>query len=257
MNQPLECADVRLDFVILIAEHALPVRGVHHRAGLEVPVVDAFLRARERQRQPLLALAQRRLGALALGQIEMRADNAHHRSAGFAADRQTARQDVHVVAVLVTQTELGLIRPLAARDRGVERARALVVVRVQQPFPGADVRLDLVAPRSRASASSAPSTRRRPVSRFQSHTPSCAPAKASDSRSSLSRRAASVRLRSVMSRMTDSNRAAVRILEQGAGDFDVGDRAVESDRALFVHRHAARRRAVSRRDREGGRADRC
>ena len=50
MNQPLECADVRLDFVILVAEHALPMRRVDDRAGLEVPVVDAFLRARECQR---------------------------------------------------------------------------------------------------------------------------------------------------------------------------------------------------------------
>jgi hypothetical protein len=31
----------------------------------------------------------------------------------------------------------------------------------------------------------------------------------------------------------------VRILEQGAGDFDFGDDAIESHRALFVHRHGA------------------
>src|SRR5215203_895473 len=84
MNEPLECADVRLDFVILVAKHALPVRRVDHRTGLEVPVVDTLLRARECQRQPLLALAECRLGTFPLGQIEMRADNAYDRTAGFA-----------------------------------------------------------------------------------------------------------------------------------------------------------------------------
>ena len=90
MNQAFERADVRLDLVFLVAEHPLPVRGIHHRARLQVPVVDAFLRARKRQPQPLLALAQRGLGALALRQVEMRADDANHRPAGFAPDRQAA-----------------------------------------------------------------------------------------------------------------------------------------------------------------------
>ena len=69
MEQPLPRADVRLDFVVGVAEHLLPARRVHDGAGLEVPVPDAFLRAGERQRQPLFALAQRRLGALALGDV--------------------------------------------------------------------------------------------------------------------------------------------------------------------------------------------
>ena len=202
MDQALEGADVRLDFVFVIAEHPLPVRRIHDGAGLEVPVVDAFLRAGERERQPLLALAQRRLGALALGQVEVRADDAHDGPAGLAPDRQTARQHVDVVAVLVPQTELGFIgrSPLATAAFSVARAR--VIVGMQQAFPGADVRLD-----SSSSVAEHLLPARRvhdaPVSRFQSHTPSCAPANASVSRSSLSRSAASVRLRSVMSRMTD------------------------------------------------------
>ena len=87
MQQPLPGADVRLDLVVGVAEHLLPSRRVHDVAGVEVPVPHAFLRAGEGQRQPLFALAQRRLGALALGEVEMRADDAHDRSAGFAADR--------------------------------------------------------------------------------------------------------------------------------------------------------------------------
>ena len=51
-------ADVRLDLVVGVAEHLFPARRVVHRVGLEVPVPDAFLRAGERERQPLLALAQ-------------------------------------------------------------------------------------------------------------------------------------------------------------------------------------------------------
>jgi hypothetical protein len=50
----------------------------------------AFLRALERQRQPLLALAQRRFGAFALGQVEVRADEPHNRSIRLAAQRQPA-----------------------------------------------------------------------------------------------------------------------------------------------------------------------
>ena len=72
VNQALERADVRLDFVVLVAEHALPVLRVHHRAGLEVPVVDAFLRALECQREPFLAFTQGQFSSLPLGQIEMR-----------------------------------------------------------------------------------------------------------------------------------------------------------------------------------------
>ena len=73
MQQPLPRADVRLDFVVGVPEHLLPARRVHDRAGFEVPVPDALLRARERQPKPLFALAQRRLGALAVGDVEVHA----------------------------------------------------------------------------------------------------------------------------------------------------------------------------------------
>ena len=73
MEQPLPRPDVRLDFVVGVPEHLLPVRRVHDRAGFQVPVPDAFLRAGERQPQPLLALTQRRFGALAVGDVEVHA----------------------------------------------------------------------------------------------------------------------------------------------------------------------------------------
>ena len=63
MQQPLPCADVRLDLVFGVAEHLLPARRIHDGARLEVPVPHAFLRADEGEPQPFLALAQRRLGA--------------------------------------------------------------------------------------------------------------------------------------------------------------------------------------------------
>ena len=136
MDQPLPRADVRLDLVLGVAEHLLPARRVHDGAGLQVPVPDAFLRADERQRQPLFALAQRRFGPLPLGDIEVRADDAHDRAAGLAADRIAAREDVNEVAVLVAQPELALVGVApprttfsCARSRGARRRGAAAVPR--------------------------------------------------------------------------------------------------------------------------------
>ena len=162
MQQAFPGADVRLDLVLGVAEHLLPLRRVHDRAGLEVPVPDAFLRAGEGQREPLLALAQRRLGALALGQVEVRADDPHDRSAGFAADRAaraTARaRSVRPCGGGGTRPRRSL-PPRATVSFSAYGAR--LVVGMKQPLPRADVRLDLVVARSRASPSSATSTRRR------------------------------------------------------------------------------------------------
>ena len=49
------------------------------------------------------------LGALALGQIEVGADDADDGAAGLAADGEAARQHVDVVAVLVAQAELAFV----------------------------------------------------------------------------------------------------------------------------------------------------
>ena len=91
------------------------------------------------------------LGACPLGfrlppfrQVEVRADDAHDRSARFAAHRISARQDLDVVTVLVQQAELAFVGERAATDAVVELLRARHVLGMQQPFPGADVRLDLV-----------------------------------------------------------------------------------------------------------------
>ena len=148
----------------------------------------------------------RTLGLLPLGEIEVRADDAHDRAAGLAADRKPAREHVDVVAVLVPQAELALVGRRPARDALVELVGARPVVGMEQPLPGADVRLDLVVGVAEHLASTAASTPRAPVSRFQSQTPSCAPANASVSRSSLSRSAASARLRSVRSRWVPTMR---------------------------------------------------
>ena len=63
-------------------------------------------------------------GLLPLGQVEVRADDADDRSAGFAADGKAARQHVDVVAVLVAQAELALVGRRAARDAVVHFLRA-------------------------------------------------------------------------------------------------------------------------------------
>ena len=65
MEETFPGADVRLHFVVRVAEHLLPAGGVDDGAGLEIPVPDALLRTGEREREPLLALAQRRFRLLA------------------------------------------------------------------------------------------------------------------------------------------------------------------------------------------------
>ena len=144
MDQALPGADVRLDLVGFVAEHLDPARRVDHRARLEVPVPDPFLRADEREPEPLFALAQRRLGQLPLGQIEVGADDADDRSAGPAPDRIPAREHVDVVAVLVAQPELGFEGRLAARHAVLRLVGAPPIVGMDEPLERADVRLDLV-----------------------------------------------------------------------------------------------------------------
>ena len=116
MQQTLPGADVRLDLVVGVAEHLFPARRVDDGAGFEAPVPDAFLGAGERQPQPFFALAQRGLRALALGDVEVRADDADDRSAGLAAHRKAARQDMDEMTVLVAKAELSLVGPRAARQ---------------------------------------------------------------------------------------------------------------------------------------------
>jgi hypothetical protein len=65
----------------------------------------------------------------------MGADDAHHRTARLAPNRQAARENVDKVAGLVTKAELGLIAALTACDGGVERARALLIKRVEPAVP--------------------------------------------------------------------------------------------------------------------------
>ncbi len=75
----------------------------------------------------------------------MRSDDADGGTAGLAANGKTAREDVNVVTVFVSETEFSFVGPCPARDALVEAIRQRLVVRVQQPFPRPDVRFDLVA----------------------------------------------------------------------------------------------------------------
>ena len=85
-----------------------------------------------------------RFGALARGEIEVGSDDPHDGTTQFAANGISTRENVDVVAVLVAQTELALVRGRTALDRFVQLFRAIHVVRMEQPLPRADVRLDLV-----------------------------------------------------------------------------------------------------------------
>src|SRR5262245_39843104 len=109
MEQSLPCADVRLDFILGVAEHLLPSRGVHDRACFQVPVPYPLLRAGKRQLESFFVLAERCLGAFLFGQIEMGADDAYDWPTGLAAHGKAARKDGHIVPILVAQAELGFV----------------------------------------------------------------------------------------------------------------------------------------------------
>src|SRR5205807_3333480 len=72
------------------------------------------------------------LGALPLGEVEMRSDDADDRAAWLAANRKPAREDMYVSAVLVPQPELRLVHALAARDAIVRLVGAHAVVRMDE-----------------------------------------------------------------------------------------------------------------------------
>ena len=142
---------------------------------------------------------ERFLSALAFRQIEVRADDATDEAVRLTTHRKAAREHVDVVAILVAKPEFHRVVALTAQHAVDDLAHHRSIVGVEQTLPRADVRLDLVSPYPSIFLQCEEYTTA-PVSRFQSQTPSCAPANASDSRSSLSRSADSVRLRSVMSR---------------------------------------------------------
>ena len=174
----------------------------------------------------------------ALGEVEVRADDAHDRSAGFAPDRVAARQDLDVVAVLVAEPELALVRERAARDAVVDLLRPWHVVGVEQPFPRADVRFDLVvgvaehllparrvhdvAGHAGSSPRRLPARRRKPASaapRFRAAT---------------HRRACARRSHAPSRRRRCRSRRSQRARER---DLDVADAAVRPDDLFFERRH--------------------
>ena len=91
MEQAFPCADVRLDLVVAVPEHGLPPRRVHHRAGFQIPVPHAFLRAGEREREALLALAERRFRLLAQGDVP---DDQLYRTAMVVFEHRARHFDV-------------------------------------------------------------------------------------------------------------------------------------------------------------------
>src|SRR4029079_10698193 len=66
------------------------------------------------------------------------------RSVGVAANRQAAREDVDVPAVLVAEAELAFVAERAAGDALVLLAGLPLVVGMQEPLPLGEARLDLV-----------------------------------------------------------------------------------------------------------------
>ena len=108
--------DVRAPVVAVAArvlEHANPQR---ERRQLLAELIVHFARdspplvlLREHQARQELGAGPFGLGPFPLGEIEMRPDDSHDRSARLAADRIPAREDVDVVTVLVAQAELPFV----------------------------------------------------------------------------------------------------------------------------------------------------
>src|SRR5262249_30975397 len=88
---------------------------------------------------------ERVLGPFPLGQIEVSTDNAHRWTARLATDRKAAREHVNVVPLLVAQPELSLVGAGASDGHAlVDLAGPRHVVWMEQVFPAADVRWDLI-----------------------------------------------------------------------------------------------------------------
>ena len=111
-----------------------------HLARDAPPLV--FLRKDEPRQQ--LGAGSFGVGELALGEVEMRAHDAHDGSARFVANRKSTREHMNVAAVLVPQAEFSFVGRRAAHDALVDFLRAGLVVRVQQVLPGDDRGFDLV-----------------------------------------------------------------------------------------------------------------
>src|SRR5256885_408373 len=74
----------------------------------------------------------------------MGSDDAHDRSAWFAANRKSAREHVNMVTALVPKSKFPFVRLAAAPDALVQLVRAAPVVGMEQSLPCANVRLDVL-----------------------------------------------------------------------------------------------------------------
>jgi hypothetical protein len=83
------------------------------------------------------------LGLPACGEVEVRPDDPHHATV-LAANRKTPGEHVDVMSFPVTEPEFPLVRRRATKDGIVHVPRPRHVVRMQDAFPGADVRFYLV-----------------------------------------------------------------------------------------------------------------
>ncbi len=177
----------------------------------------------------------------ALGEVEVRADDAHDRSAGFAPDRVAAREDLDVVAVLVAEPELALVGARAARDAVVDLLRPWHVVGVEQPFPRADVRFDLVVG---VAEHLFPARRVHDVAGDEVPVPDAFLGAGKRQRQPLfafaQRRVGALALGDLAQRPDDGGSARrgpteVEVIDARDGDLDVGDAAVGPD-DLFLER---------------------
>ncbi len=144
MDEPLPGTHVGFDLVVRVAEHLLPARRIHDGIGFKVPVPHTFLGACECQPKPFFALTQSLFGPFTLGDIKVRPNNTDDGAVGSAADRKPARQDSDVMAVLVTQPELALVRQLILHHTGVQCVGDFLILGMQQSLPRAEMRFDLV-----------------------------------------------------------------------------------------------------------------
>ncbi len=174
----------------------------------------------------------------AFGEVEVRADDAHDRSAGLAPDRVSAREDLDVVAVLVAEPELALVGARAARDALVDFLRPRQVVGVEQPFPRADVRLDLVVG---VAEHLFPARRVHDVAGHQVPVPDAFLRAGKGQRQPLfafaQRRVGTFALGDLAHRPDDRLPARVEVVDARERDLDVGHAAVGADDLLLERRH--------------------
>jgi hypothetical protein len=135
MSPRVQAAEARAAARAATSGSVFPARRVHDRAGLQVPVPDALLRASDGERQPFFALTQGSLGVLLPGHVSY-----DHLERPVAFPGQLCADDTDVTDPSIRPDDLRVERQRRstgppARDAFADAAVTLRVKKIEQRSP--------------------------------------------------------------------------------------------------------------------------